>query len=258
MVALLAAASMALMSEMFGRSAELLSHSPGFAARVLITETILAALVLPAAAALAGARAVPSAAEKGMLQEELLTLLTPGELCAGRLLAALLLPASCAALPCMLWLAALAAAPFQIHHGGAIAPILLAHGAVLATLFMTGSAAFLGAIYRPGGVAVVRGLVAGLMLIALCTLGLFGVDGRVRTLRDPTRLIEASLAVNPAAVVAAALHFDIVRVDVVYRYTNAPDYPFQYPPAGASAALFITAGLLFHAASALRMRRWLR
>ena len=106
---------------------------------------------------------------------------------------------------------------------------------------------------RPGRVWS-RGFAAALVAAALTVTGLFLVNPMVVRQDNPTGLIYGMLLINPASASTAALHIDILRVPGLYERTNAHDYPFVYPPALGSCALFAAAGAVMLALSAARLR----
>ena len=71
--------------------------------------------------------------------------------------------------------------------------ILAAHVVLLAMLLMSGATGFLFAPRRVPGRSWERGALLSLSLSLLCLVGLFLLNGTIRRMDNPTRLIEAAL-----------------------------------------------------------------
>jgi hypothetical protein len=229
--------------------------APRFLLRWLTMGAAGAALLfLPCAAAL-GAGAVPGSAETEATQSALLTRLRAFDLCAGRLLAALWPLEATLLASCVFWLAAQAGWRF-VHgplHG--FGPILAAHLVLLCAVIMVGSVGFLCALRRRPGRLWGRGAALALLWAVVCVAALLLCNPQIRRMNDPTRLIEGTLLFNPVVAVATALDLDVLRTNWLYDHTDAPEYPFVYPPPLASASLFALIGLGALGLSALRLRR---
>ena len=90
---------------------------------------------------------------------------------------------------------------------------------------------------------------------ALCLLGILLLNPLLQRMDKPVRLIEGALLLNPLSAVSTVLNLDILRTEWVYTRTVAPEFPFLYPSAVASFAVFFLIGLGALALSAIRLRR---
>jgi hypothetical protein len=77
----------------------------------------------------------------------------------------------------------------------------------------------------------------------------------IRRMDKPERLIEALLLINPVVAVTSACQLDVLRTEWIYERTDAPEYPFAYPPPLASAGVFVLLGGGALTLSAARIRR---
>lgn len=229
--------------------------TPGFLHRWISMASLAGPLLfLPVAAAL-GALSVPPVSRFEETQSMLLTRLTPLDLCAGRLFAGLwpliaAILASCAILLTvqLIW------RPILAGPADGYLAIFVMHLVLLTSAVATGALAFLPAMRRRPGRVWSRGFLAALAAAALAVTGLFLANPILVRRNDPTGLIYGMLLINPVSASAAALHMDILRVPGLYERTNAHDYPFVYPPALGSCALFAAGAAVMLALSAARLR----
>ncbi len=252
---LLLAIAAGIQSLFFGQISVYSSNAVRFLLRWLTTETIAAALLLPCAGAILGAGAVPISAEREAVQAALLTQLTAWEIVTGRLLAALWMPFCVLSVSLAGWL--LAQLSFRFSQGSVkgLGPILLAHTVLLAVLLMGGATGFLFALRSRPGRAWERGAALSLSLSIVCLFGLFTLNRPIRRMDDPTPLIEAALLINPVTGVCSALNKDILRVPWIYNRTDAPEYPFVYPPPLVTAGVLTLIALSAQTLAAWRFRR---
>ena len=255
LLALLLAIAAGLQSLFFGQISVYSNNEVRLLLRWLTTETIAAALLLPCAGAILGSGAVPVSAEREAIQALLLTRLTAWDIVAGRLLAALCVPFCVLGISLTGWLAAQYGFRFSPGSLAGLGPILAAHGVLLAMLTMSGAAGFLCALCVRPGRSWERGALLSLLLSVLCIFGLFALNGPIRRIENPTALIEAALLINPVTGVSAALDKDILRVPWIYKRTEAPEYPFLYPPPLATAGVLMLIAAGAQTAAALRLRR---
>jgi hypothetical protein len=229
--------------------------APHFLLRWLRIGAASAAFLFLPCAAVLGAGAVPPTAEFETTQAALMTRLTALDICVGRLLAALWPLISTLLASCAFWLAAQLG--WRFVEGGlhGFGPILSAHLVLFCAVIMVGAVGFLFATRRRPGRVWGRGAVVALLWVALCLTALFLCNPQIQRMNDPTRLIEGTLLLNPVAAVATAYQWDILRTPWLYDHTDAPEYPFLYPPTLASAGIFMLTGLGALGLAALRLRR---
>lgn len=255
LLALLLAIAAGIQSLFFGQVSVYSNNEVRLLLRWLTTETIAAALLLPCAGAILGAGAVPGSAEREAIQALLLTHLTAWDIVTGRLLAALRIPFCVLGISLIAWMTAQCAFHFSPGSLAGLGPILAAHGVLLATLLMSGATGFLCALRSRPGRSWERGALLSLSLSVLCVFGLFALNAPIRRMDNPTALIEAALLINPVTGVSAALNKDILRVPWIYQRTEAPEYPFLYPPPLATTGVLTLIALGAQTAAALRLRR---
>jgi hypothetical protein len=230
-------------------------NAPDFLLRWLAMGAAGAALLLLPCAAVLGAGAVPPQSEFEATQTALLTHLTAFDICAGRLLAGLWPVLSTLLASCAFWLAAQLGwrfVPGALHGFG---PICVAHLTLLCAVFMVGAVGFLFATRRRPGRLWGRGATVALLWALFCMTTLFLANPLLLRLQDPTRLIAGTLLLNPASAVTTAFDMDVLRTNWLYDRTDAPQYPFVYPPPLASAGLFALLGGGALGLSAMRLRR---
>ena len=211
-------------------------------------------LFLPCAAVL-GAMSAPTRGEEEKIQALFLTRLTPFDLAAGRIAAGLWPLWIAQAAYGLLWLTLLAANGFR---SVTLVALLIAHCVVAIAVSMIGALAFLLSLRRQGGRAWARGAILAAGIVAVSVLGLFLINSKVRTMNDPTALIERALLVNPVVATGSAFKMDLLRSPFVYDRTDAPEYPFRYPDPLASAGLFGCIGAVTVLVSTARLRRMYR
>ena len=234
--------------------AEYNSELPRFLVRWISMSGLVGALLLLPIASVLGAMAVPPRARFEQTQSALMTHLTPLDLCAGRLLASLWPVLTSLLASCGFWLVV------QIlwrSVPGAVAgytAIVLMHFVLFCAVFMVGGwrSCWPRAGGRDGRGDVARAL--GYSGPTLCIAGILLVNPIVRRMNDPTRLISAALVVNPASAAAVSLKMDVLRLPWLYEHSDAPEYPFAYPPVWASCLIFAGIGV---GAMALAARRTL-
>ena len=226
-----------------------------FCLRWLLTFVFGAALVLMPLAGVMGAQAVPRAPEKEAVQAALLTRLRAGDVCLGRLLAALWPLAVLLGVSCAGWTCLQLGTRFVPEMGTGIKQIWSVHLVLLGSAWLAGSVGFVFATrLRPGAVWG-RGAVMGLGTAVLCLGGIVLVNPLVQSLHDPVPLINGTLLLNPLAGAASALKVDVLRTRWLYAHTDAHDYPFAYPAAWVTAGVFLVIGAICIGAAAWGMRR---
>lgn len=240
LLGLLLAIAAGLQSLFFGMVSVYSNNEIRFLLRWLTTETVAAALLLPCAGAILGSGAVPVSSKREVIQGLLLTSLTAWDIVVGRLLAALWTPFCVLCVSLITWLIAQAKYHFLPDNIGGARGLLAAHLVLLAMLLMSGSVGFLFALRIRPGRSWERGALLSVSLSAVCLFGLFALNGPIRRMNDPTRLIEAALIINPISGVCAALDKDILRVPWIYNRTQAPEYPFYYPVPLATTSVLLT------------------
>lgn len=255
LLALLLAMAAGLQNLFFGRLTVYSNNEVRFLLRWLTTETIAAALLLPCAGSLLGAGAAPVSAEREAIQALLLTRLSAWDIVTGRLLAALWMPFCLLGASLGVWVAVAFRFRFLPENIGGVRALLAAHLVLFAMLVMSGAVGFLFALRKRPGRAWERGALLSLSLSLVCLFGLFTLNGPMRRMQDPTRLIEAALIINPISGVSAALDKDILRVPWIYNRTEAPEYPFYYPVPLATAGVLLGIALCANTTAAVLFRR---
>lgn len=214
-------------------------------ARWMILYACGAAVIIMPIAGLMGARAVPRLQESNAIQAALLTRLRPGEICWGRLLAALWPLLGAMGISELFWLtlqAIMLALPEQPERFAGLQQILNVHGILLSAVFMMGALGYLFASRRRPSALWGRGAGIALALSAYFITGILLVNPFMQRLKNPVPLINTALLFNPIAAVAAALKLDILRAAWLYEHTDAHDYPFAYPLPFVTAGLFLVIG----------------
>jgi hypothetical protein len=242
---------------------EFASDTPRFWLRLLTMSALVAPLLYLPAAAILGAFAAPPISQFEETQSILMTRLTAFDVCAGRLLASLWPALSAILASCGFSLAVqLVWRPGQLlwHSVQPASPegygaILQMHLVLLMAVLAIGAIGYLFAIRRRPGRVWARGASFGLGVAALAIFGLFLVDSRIRTMQDPTGLINGLLAINPATAAAAALGADVLRFPFPYNHTVAPEYPFIYPPTLLTCGLYLIVAVCALGVSSIRLRR---
>jgi len=232
------------------------ADSPRFLLRWLSMTAIAGPMLYLPCAAMLGAMAVPPVSRFEETQSMLLTRLTPFDLCAGRLIAWLWPVISGLLASCALWLAVqLIWRPLLPGSAAGYGAILMMHLVLISSAAAIGSIGFLlGMRHRPGRVWA-RGAGVALMAAILAVGGLFLVNPLVRRMDNPTALIDSMLLVNPATAATTALQMDVLRLPWLYERTDAPEYPFAYPPPAASCALFACCAGVALTLASVRHRR---
>lgn len=236
--------------------AEYSSDTPRFLLRLVSMAALVGPLLyLPISAGL-GAFAAPPASRFEETQSMLLTHLSPFDVCAGRLLAWMWPVTSSVLASCALVLAGqLASRAILDGSAAGYAAIVAAHAVLLAASFATGAIALLFAVRQRPGRVWARGAVAGLAVAAVALSALFVVNPLVRRMDNPTTLISGALLINPSIAASAAYGMDALRIPWLYERTEAPEYPFSYPPPLASCAVFAGSALVALTISSMRLRR---
>ena len=230
--------------------------TPHFLHRWLSMAALAAPLLYLPLAAVLGALAAPQVSRFEETQSMLLTHLTPLDLCAGRLLACLWPLISALLASCAISLTVqLVWRPLAPESADGYVAIFVMHLVLLTSVVAIGAIGFLFAMRRRPGRVWARGTVVALMAAVLAVTGLFLVNAVVRRLDNPTGLIYGMLLINPATASTSALRMDVLRVPWLYERTDAPEYPFNYPPPLASCALFSASAVAALALSAARLRR---
>jgi hypothetical protein len=231
------------------------SDTPRFLLRWLSMAALVGpALYLPCGAVL-GAFAVPPISRFEETQSALLTRLTPFDVCAGRLAAALWPVISSLLASCAFWLSVQIAWRSAPGAGSGYLSIFLVHIVLLCAVYMIGAMGFLFALrHRPGRIWG-RGALFGTGWAVLCLTTILLINPLIRRMDNPTALINAALTINPATAATTALNMDVLRLRWLYDHTDAPEYPFAYPSPLLSSAIFAGIGLAAQGLSALRLRR---
>jgi len=235
---------------------EYTGDAPRFLHRWFGMTALIAPLVYLPAAAVLGALATPSAARFEETQSMLLTRLLPIEVCIGRLLASLW-PVISAIMTCCAvgFILQLVWRPLLPGSADGYLTIALMHIVMLSSVLCIGAVAFYCAMRRRPGSVPARGAGLALAAAALALLGLFLANPLIRKLENPTPLIYGLLLANPATAGATALHADVLRYRWIYERTDAPEYPFSYPPPWATCALFAGGAAGALCLSSVRLRR---
>jgi hypothetical protein len=230
--------------------------APHFLLRWLTMAALAGPLIFLPAAALLGSYSVPPASHFEATQSLLLTRLTPFGICAGRLLAQLWplisgIFASCAVALAVqvIW------RPLMPGSPAGYAAILTERLVLLTAVLATGAVGFLAAQRRRPGRNWGRGAGIALAASGLAIGGLLMANPLIRRMDNPTGVIYGALLVNPATAATTALGADILRMGWIYERTDAPEYPFSYPPPLASCAVFAAVAGGAMAAASMRLRR---
>jgi len=240
--------------------------APGFLLRWLTLGSLGAVFVMLPLAAVLGALASPSTEEMEAVQSALLTRLSAFDIGVGRSLASLSPLWWVLLISVSFWTVAQALLHFVPGAWHGFAPILCVHCVLVAAIWMIGSIAYLCALRLPhsakrtgtggrSGRSWGRGTGIALVWTVFCLTLLFLVNPQIRAAKNPQRLIEGTLLLNPAAAVATALDFDILRTEWLYERTEAPEYLFVYPNPLASTVLFALLGITAQAFAAIVLRR---
>jgi hypothetical protein len=228
---------------------------PALLLRWLTVSMVSAPLLLLPCAAILGAGAAPARDEFVETQEILLTDLSPADVVAGRLAAALWPLMTAVLASAALWLGIQLALKPVPGGTGAYGAIASAHLVLLSSVYVVGALAQMAAIHRRSGRRAILGAAAGAGLSALCIAAILLINPLIRRSEDPRWMIETALLVNPCAACASALDLDVLRTNWLYDRTEAPAYAFVYPPAPATAALFAACGTCALMIAAARLRR---
>jgi hypothetical protein len=229
--------------------------APGFLTSWLTMGAIGACGVFLPLGSILGAGAVPNRTETPGVQELLLTRLSAGAICTGRLAATLWPLAFALLLSGLFWSAAQIRFAFVEGAAYGLAPIWEAHAVVACATYMVSAVAFLGALRNPPGRAWGRGIILSLLMAGGCVTALFVLDPLILRMAQPQRLIEGALLINPVSATAVSLGLDILRTDWLYTHTSAPEYLFAYPSPLVSAGAFVLIALAAQWLSAWRLHR---
>jgi hypothetical protein len=222
---------------------------PSVVTRWLLTGAVGAALLLPVAAAMAGAAAGRWLAGTGLREQARVTRRGVRQLmflAAGRALGAPLLAVLGSAFG---WLGL-----GLLGVGGDDLPGLGAIGAAHAVVAVLAAAFGLWGLALAGTHArrpVARsGIWAPVLLAGLVTAPAL-VGPLLPHLGRPERALNATLAVNPVTAVGAALGMDLLRSPHIYDLTRAPEYWYTYPSTLIVGSVYLAIALL----GAWRLRR---
>ncbi len=240
--------------------------APGFLLRWLTLGSLGAVFVMLPLAAVLGALAAPAVEEIESVQSALLTRLSAFDIGVGRSLASLSPLGWALLISFGFWTVAQAILHFVPGAGYGFAPILCVHFVLGAAVWMIGSIAYLSALRLPhpggksrsegrSGRSWGRGTGSALFWTVFCLTLLFLVNPQIRAAKNPQRLIEGTLLLNPAAAVATSLDLDILRTEWLYERTEALEYLFVYPNPLGSASLFSLLGVTAQVFAALVLRR---
>jgi hypothetical protein len=228
---------------------------PDYYLRWLLMYALGASLVLMPVAGVLGAHAVPRSEETGAVQAALLTRLRAGDICLGRLIAALWPLIAAMGVSCAFWLCLEAGTRFLPDRLAGGEQILAAHVVLLCGTGMAGSIGFVFASRSRPGAMWGRGALMAFLVTVVSLGGIVLDDPLVQRMDNPVPLINAALLFNPVSVLAPVFKVDLLRTRWLYAHTSATEYPFHYPSEWAGIGVSLLISLLCMQAAAMLMRR---